>query len=152
MGFQSPLLPLERLRASLERLAWLRLRTIHTQIAAASTRLRNLEEEIRGIRASTSERLREGMTSEQLALDSVAALEFERRGVWRLLEQLAVQRRTAEQDFMRCRRERQIVENAVALERAAYEEERARKQQAAVDDSVLQRISRERQDTAGDKG
>lgn len=151
MAFRSPLLAVQRLRSNLERLAWLRLGTVHAQIAAAGIRLRSLQEEIAGVRTTTAKRLIEGTASEQLRIDSVGALEFERSRAIRTLDQLAQQRRSAEEDFLRYRRERQIVQNAIALEKATYEEERSRREQSVLDDAILQRITRERQSLDDDE-
>jgi len=126
-------------------MAWLRLRTVHTQIAAAKARLKRLQDEKRLVRLANAAALRVGRPSAELRMDSVAALEFEEQRIAQLLEHLAQQRRVAEREFMKCRREREIVENAIALEKAAYEEERARREQAALDDETLQRLTRNRE-------
>jgi flagellar export protein FliJ len=144
MPFRSPLLPLFRLRTSLERMAWLRLRTVHGQIAAATARLRQLQQDEAEIRRANLETLKSGTTSEVLHLQSATALEFEARRVMQLLEGLAQQRKTAEKAFMNGRRDREIVQNAIALEREAWENERARREQAITDDMTLQRMTRAR--------
>ena len=147
MPFRSPLLSLQRLRLSLERVAWLRLKTLHAQIAAASARLDGLQQEKKSILKATAGSLREGVQSEELRLDSVTALEFEEARVDKLLKKLVEQRQEAEREYMRCRREREMVENAIEGEREAYEEELRGREQAAVDDETLQRITREREVT-----
>jgi flagellar export protein FliJ len=144
MPFHSPLLPLFRLRTSLERMAWLRLRTVHGQVGAATARLRELQHEEVELRRANLEKLKSGTTSEVLRLQSTAALEFEARRVVQLLEALTQQRKTAEKAFMNSRRDREIVENAIALEREAWENERARREQAITDDMTLQRMTRTR--------
>jgi flagellar export protein FliJ len=144
MPFHSPLLPLFRLRTSLERMAWLRLRTVHSQIAAASARLRQLEQEEQSVRRGNVEKLKAGTTSEVLRLESVTAVEAEAKRVTQLLEGLGQQRRVAEKAFMNCRRDREIVENAIALEREAWENEHAKREQAVTDDMTLQRMTRAR--------
>jgi flagellar export protein FliJ len=142
MSFHSPLLPLFRLRTSLERMAWLRLRTTHSQISSATTRLRQLEQEGQDVLRGNVEKLKAGTTSEVLRLESVTALEAEAKRVAQLLEGLGQQRRVAEKAFMNCRRDREIVENAITLEREAYEIERAKRDQALTDDMTLQRMTR----------
>ena len=124
-------------------MAWLRLRTIHSQIVAANLRLRQLQQEDSALRRANLEKLQAGTSCGELRVDSVIALEFEQRRVTQLLDSLAQQRRIAEKAFMTCRREREIVENAIALERAAYETDRSRRTQAAVDDETLQRKTRD---------
>jgi flagellar export protein FliJ len=133
-----------RLRTSLERMAWLRLRTVHSQIAAASARLRQLEQEEQSVRRGNVEKLKAGTTSEVLHLESVTAVEAEAKRVTQLLEGLGQQRRVAEKAFMNCRRDREIVENAIALEREAWENEHAKREQAVTDDMTLQRMTRAR--------
>ena len=85
-----------------------------------------------------------GVERAQLTMDSVDALEWERRRVRELLDGLVEHCKVAECEFMKCRREREIVENALALQKASYDEERARHEQAQIDDGILQRINRER--------
>jgi len=147
MAFRSPLLPLQRLRSSLERMAWLRVRTVHVQIGAASARLTELQREAKDVRSSNLAALQKGVWGQDLRIDSTAALEHEQGKVMQLLDHLARHRRAVEREFMKCRREREIVENAIAPERAAYEEERNRREQAAIDDEVLQRMTRSRGET-----
>ena len=126
-------------------MAWLRLQTVHTQIGAANVRLQQLKRDKKAMRVANVMKLKTGATAAYLRLNSATMLEAEERRVGQLLDHLAQQRRVAEKGFMNSRRDREIVENAIALERAAYESERNRREQAAVDDETLQRLTRNRE-------
>jgi len=78
-------------------------------------------------------------------MSSVTALQFEQERLTQVLEGLEQQRRVMEKAFLKCRRDREIVENAIAVQRETYENDRSRREQTSLDDEILQRLTRNRQ-------
>jgi flagellar biosynthesis chaperone FliJ len=146
MRFHSSLLSLHRLRLGLEKMARLRLLALHGNIGMAKAKQRELQETKRALRHSNVAELQLGMESAELRMSSTAALDIEEARVAQQLQTLAGQLRTAEGQFIARRREREIVENAIAMKKSAFELETNRREQARVDDEVLQRLTRDRDD------
>ncbi len=151
MPFHSTLSSLQRLRASLEKMARLRLQVLHGKRTVLHARRTEIKTAMRSARESILSVLQQGTISSELQIHSTAGLKAEEQRLTHLLAGLETDIRRAEQQFMQCRREREIVENAIASAKAIYDQEVARREQARVDGEVLQRQTRERnQDAAHD--
>lgn len=146
MPFRSPLLSVLRLRTSLERVAWLKLRATLVSIASAQARVEELLQKRLLFRRSSIKRLRQGAASHDLRLDSVSALDLEEDQLKQRIRQLQRERRLAEAGFLEARRRREIVENAIKSQKAAYEAEWSRRLQIITDDETLQRRTRQGND------
>lgn len=145
MPFHSSLVALQRLRTGLEKMARLRLQAIHAQIKTATTKLQETEQERLAVRNSNVAALKAGINGAGLQLSSVAALDFEERQWRQRLQELAQEVQKAHVHFIKCRREREIVENAINLQRVEYQQKAFRREQARVDDDTLGRFSRSRE-------
>jgi len=123
----------------MERVAWLKLRAVHVLIASMNASIQELRQATLALRHASVEQLRTGLESQDLHLDSAAALEFEERQMRQRLHRLETERRIAENKFLQARCDREIVGNAIKLQRDAYDAEKSRREQSLTDDLTLQR-------------
>jgi hypothetical protein len=122
----------------MERMAWLRLQGANAAVAATVRKIEELVEQEEQRRDDVRRGLRQGTRGADLLLDCSPVFKLERERTMHHLEQLLETRMHEEEEFMRTRQQREIVENAIARARTQYEADRSRRVQSASDDLILQ--------------
>jgi len=142
MAYRFPLVTLLRFRENLEHRSWLELQAANQQVQRAEVSISQLERERVEWRTGRLSALDIGVKAAELEVWGESyyqrkRLEFER---CRLTAKQQAAAKLAE--FYRARQKRQVLENLYLRGKNAYDTERARREQARVDELFLLRRGR----------
>lgn len=141
----SPLNGLLRYRSALERAAWFKLQGANAELARALELLQQLEREKVQLGRDRMEKLATGLSGAELMLECSSAIEHAITRATNSLAQSRLNSHAAQDEFRCCRREREVVENAIARQETRQQQKAERREQGRQDDATLRRISRQKQ-------
>ena len=142
MAYRFPLATLLRFRENLEHRSWLELQAANQQVQRVEVSLSQLERERMEWRTGRSSALDRGVKAAELEIWGEPYYQRKRLDFEQSL--LAAKQQAAAKlaEFSRARRKRQVLENLYVQGKNIYDAERARREQALVDELFLLRRGR----------
>ena len=142
MAYRFPLATLLRFRENLEHRSWLELQAANQQVQRAEVSLSQLERERMEWRTGRSSALDRGVKAAELEIWGEPYYQRKRLDFEQSL--LAAKQQAAAKlaEFSRARQKRQVLENLYVQGKNIYDAERARREQALVDELFLLRRGR----------
>ena len=142
MAYRFPLATLLRFRKNLEHRSWLELQAANQQVQRVEVSLSHLERERLGWRTGRSSALDRGVKAAELEIWGEPYYQRKRLEFEQYL--LAAKQQTTAKlaEFSRARQKRQVLENLYVRGKNIYDTERARREQARVDELFLLRRGR----------
>ena len=142
MAYRFPLATLLRFRENLEHRSWLELQAANQQVQRVEVSLSQLERERMEWRTGRSSALDRGVKAAELEIWGEPYYQRKRLDFEQYL--LAAKQQAAAKlaEFSRARRKRQVLENLYVQGKNIYDAERARREQALVDELFLLRRGR----------
>ena len=142
MAYRFPLATLLRFRENLEHRSWLELQAANQQVQRVEVSLSQLERERMEWRTGRSSALDRGVKAAELEIWGEPYYQRKRLDFEQSL--LAAKQQAAAKlaEFSRARQKRQVLENLYMQGKSIYDAERARREQALVDELFLLRRGR----------
>ncbi len=142
MAYRFPLATLLRFRENLEHRSWLELQAANQQVQRVEVSLSQLERERMEWRTGRSSALDRGVKAAELEIWGEPYYQRKRLDFEQYL--LAAKQQAAAKlaEFSRARQKRQVLENLYVRGKNIYDAERARREQARVDELFLLRRGR----------
>lgn len=142
MAYRFPLATLLRFRENLEHRSWLELQAANQQVQRAEVSLSQLERERMEWRTGRSSALDRGFQAAELEIWGEPYYQRKRLDFEQSLRAAKQQAAAKLAEFSRARRKRQVLENLYVQGKNIYDAERARREQALVDELFLLRRGR----------
>ncbi len=144
MAFEFALAAILRYRGSIEQQEYLLFEKIQQEIAQVELRIRQVEDDRSAATENRAAKLTKGLPAGevQTAYDYERALEQQREALQALWQELKVKWRKQLAAYEMARRNRETLDKLRERKLAVYTRERAKREQAAIDDVFLSRHGR----------
>ena len=143
MAFRFPLETLSRVRQGLERQHELRLQEANHQVAMLRQQIEDTHSEMQNISARRRPQLESGISAAELQFDVLcrSVLTERQHALEKQLVEAEALRHTRSEDFLRARRQREVIDTLRRHQLQTYQQEEARQDQRRLDDLFLLRRS-----------